>query len=79
MRFAVNETPKGIVTPSKDICKVKDCFNLRMKKNRPHAFCKKHSGFRSNISKKKFKELVHNNELVVPDITINKENQDAKV
>ena len=32
MRFEVNETAKGIVTPSKEICKVRDCARRRMKK-----------------------------------------------
>ena len=71
MQFEVNETEKGIVTPSKNICKVKNCNKLRMKKNRPHAFCKKHSGLRTQMSKKKFKELVNNNEWVVVKGEIN--------
>ena len=64
MRFIVNETAAGIVTPNKDICKVDGCKNHRLKKNRPHAFCKKHSGLRCQMAKKKFKELINNNELV---------------
>jgi hypothetical protein len=65
MRFVVNETAEGIVALNKDTCKAEGCKNRRMKKNRPHAFCKKHSGLRTQIAKKKFKELLSNNELVV--------------
>jgi hypothetical protein len=68
MQFSVNETPKGIVAPSKDVCKVKDCNKMRMKKKNPHAFCKKHSGLRYQMAKKKFKELTTNNEIVIADI-----------
>jgi len=64
MKFIVNETANGIVAVDKDKCKVNGCPNKKMKKNRPHAFCKKHSGLRCQMAKKKFKELVNNNELV---------------
>lgn len=67
MRFTVNETAAGVVAPSKDICKVQGCNNKRFKSKRPYPFCKKHSGLRTQVSKKKFKELAGNNELVVVD------------
>ena len=66
MIFYVNETPNGIVAPDKNLCKVKDCQRSRLKKKkRQHAFCKGHTGFRRQMSKKKFKEFVGNNELLV--------------
>jgi len=65
MRFTVNETEAGIVAPAKDICKVQDCKNHRFASKRPYPFCKKHSGLRTQLSKKKFRELDGNNELVV--------------
>jgi hypothetical protein len=64
MRFVVNETATGIVKPDQDLCKVVGCTNPRLKKKRPHAFCKKHAGFRKQISKKKFKEILGNSEMV---------------
>lgn len=66
MRFVVNETEKGIVMPDQNLCKAVGCTNPRLKKssNRPHAFCKKHSGFRKQMSKKKFREILGNSELV---------------
>ena len=67
MKFTVNETAAGIVAPPKDVCKVKDCPNHRMRSTRPYPFCKKHSGLRTQVSKKKFKELAGNNELVIPE------------
>jgi len=65
MRFTVNETAAGIVAPPKDICKVQGCTNKRFACKRPYAFCKKHSGLRTMLSKKRFKELAGNNELVI--------------
>lgn len=65
MRIEINETAAGVVVPNKDICKVKGCTKLRIKKKRPHAFCKEHSGFRRQMKKKKFKEFIGNNELVI--------------
>lgn len=66
MRFVVNEDESGILKINQNLCKALGCTNPRLKKssNRPHAFCKKHSGFRKQISKKKFRELLGNNELV---------------
>lgn len=66
MRFVVNETEKGIVQPDQNLCKAVGCTNPRLKKNRPHAFCKRHSGFRKQMSKKKFREFLSNSELVQP-------------
>lgn len=65
MRFTVNETATGITAPPKDICKVQGCTKGRFKKRGGNVFCKPHSGLRTQMSKKKFKELVGNNELVV--------------
>jgi hypothetical protein len=65
MRTEVNETSAGVVAPDKDICKVKDCLKGRIKSRRGSAFCKNHSGLRCQMSKKKFKDLVGNNEVVV--------------
>jgi hypothetical protein len=65
MRFTVHETEKGIVAPPKNSCKVQGCLNRRFVSKRPYPFCKKHSGIRGQLSKKKFKELAGNNELVV--------------
>lgn len=65
MRFDVNETPTGIVTPNKDLCKVRGCARPRIKSKRGHAFCKKHSGLRRQMAKKKFRDFIGNNEVVV--------------
>jgi len=77
MRFTVNETAAGVVAPAKDVCKVQGCPNHRFTSKRPYPFCKKHSGLRTQVSKKKFKELAGNNELVV--IENNKENHHAAI
>ena len=66
MQFTVNETKDGIVAPPKDICKVQGCTKGRFKRRGGvSVFCKPHSGVRTQISKKKFKDLAGNNELVV--------------
>lgn len=65
MRFSVNETEAGIVAPPKDRCKVQGCMNGRFSSKRPYPVCKKHSGLRTQMSKKKFVELAGNNELVI--------------
>ena len=65
LRFEVNETEKGVVAPNKNLCKVKGCNGGRFKSRRGHAFCKRHSGLKSQMPKTKFRELMGNNELVV--------------
>jgi len=66
----VNEDDSGVIVSDRDICKVAGCKNQRMKrKNKLHAFCKNHSGLRCHIKKKKFKELVSNNELLSMEST----------
>ncbi len=65
MRIEVNETSAGIVSPSKDRCKVKECPKGRIKSRRGHAFCKDHSWLRLQMPKKKFKDFTGNNEVVV--------------
>ena len=60
MKFEANEAG-----PGKDLCKVRGCRNTRIKSKRVHAFCKAHSGLRTQIKKSKFKELATNNEVVV--------------
>ena len=65
MQFTINETPSGVVTPSKTVCKVKGCTGVRFKSRKGHAFCKTHSGLKNQMSRAKFKELQGNNELVV--------------
>lgn len=66
MRFTVNETATGIVAPPKDICKVQGCTKGRFKRRGGvSVFCKPHSGLRTQMSKKKFKDLAGNSELVV--------------
>ncbi len=68
MQFTVNETKDGIVTPPKDICKVQGCTKGRFKRRGGvSVFCKPHSGLRTQISKKKFKDLAGNNELVIAE------------
>ncbi len=67
MKFTVNETASGIVAPPKDICKVQGCKNSRFKCKRPYAFCKTHSGLRTQMSSKRFRDLAGNSELVVLD------------
>ena len=69
MRFTVNETPAGIQTPSKTICKVEGCTRQRRqskKGKRQFAFCKVHGGLRHQMAKKKYKDFIGNNELVIP-------------
>lgn len=68
MRFTVNETAQGIVAPDKAICKVEGCCRQRRvsKKNkRAFAFCSEHGSLRHHMNKKKYKEFVTNNELVI--------------
>lgn len=66
IRFEINETAEGVVAPPKGQCKVKDCKRPQFKNKRGHAFCKVHSGLKSEMSRAKFKELVSNNEWAIP-------------
>ena len=66
MRFEVNETAKGIVAPPKQFCKVRDCGRQRRHgKAESLCFCRLHSGLKRQMAKKKYKEFLTNNELVV--------------
>lgn len=78
MRFTVNETETGIQAPAKDICKVQGCPNGRFKKRGGNVFCKKHSGLRTQVSKKKFKELAGSNEMVVWEVAPRKKGVTSK-
>jgi ribosomal protein L14E/L6E/L27E len=63
----VNETDKGITSVPAEQCKVHGCERTRMKarKKKRYAFCKHHSGVRTQLKSKKYRELISNNELVL--------------